>query len=89
MLDGTDATENLDPQLLQPPQIQPQPRAGSVGVPSRQNSGTSALGDGDGDDDGDGDSVQSGGNARKRQKMNLSKCDQCRDARKKVFTPPC
>lgn len=80
----SDATENVDPQLLQPPPSLPPSRAGSLGVPSQQNKR-----DADGDDDGDNDSVQSGtGPARKRQKLNLYKCNQCRLARKKVRTLP-
>ncbi|KAH8593843.1 hypothetical protein B0O99DRAFT_673361 [Bisporella sp. PMI_857] len=65
----------IDPQLLSPATIptQTQPRAGSLGVPSRQNSGTlDNLSDGE-------------GNTGKRRKLNLRKCRQCRDARKKCF----
>jgi len=52
-----------------------QPRGQSVTLPTRTHEDV----DGD-DDDGDGNE----GNAAKRQKLNLWKCRQCRDARKKV-----
>ena len=93
-----DATENVvDPQLLLPPPSQSSSRAGSVGTSSQHNkrdAGADGDGDGDGDGDvdrdgdGDDDSVHSGAGPRKRQKLNLYKCNQCRLARKKASTIP-
>jgi hypothetical protein len=67
----------IDPQLrLQPPT-----------QPSREP-GLSRAGDTPDAAQSDGDQ-NDGGTSRKRQKLNLYKCNQCRVARKKVmFTPP-
>ncbi|KAG9245840.1 heterokaryon incompatibility protein-domain-containing protein [Calycina marina] len=77
---GNDDIDNLDPQLLISLQIPP-PRAPSAIHSIRQNSGTSAPGDGNGENS----SMKSAGAPRKRQKLNLTKCQQCRVARKKCF----
>ena len=69
----TMADSNLDPLLFQPRQNEGQPPDVSVTLPSR------TVGEPDNGTDGEGDD---GG--EKRRKLNLWKCKQCREARKKV-----
>lgn len=64
----------IDPQLRLQPPAQP-PREPALPTLAGDTQTTDALSDGDQND---------GGTSRKRQKLNLYKCNQCRVARKKV-----
>lgn len=75
MADATATT--IDPRILEFSQTQPQaqPRANSTALPSR------AL---DTADESDDEGLDGNAGSEKRRKLNLYKCKQCRDARKKV-----
>lgn len=72
---------NLDPQLMS---HSPSPRGGSVTLPSRSledpDAGSGSEDEVDGAKEGDNDDTA----GKKRRKLNLWKCKQCREARKKV-----
>ncbi|KUJ09479.1 uncharacterized protein LY89DRAFT_741186 [Mollisia scopiformis] len=63
---------SIDPQLRPPPTTQPH---GEPGLSARAGDTPDAQSDGE----------QNDGTSRKRQKLNLYKCNQCRVARKKCF----
>jgi hypothetical protein len=63
---------NIDPRLLEE-HLQPPPRVNTVTLPTR------TVDDHDSGSDGEGNE-----GSEKRRKLNLWKCKQCRDARKKV-----
>ncbi|KAH9222972.1 heterokaryon incompatibility protein-domain-containing protein [Leptodontidium sp. 2 PMI_412] len=73
---------NLDPQLMS---HSPSPRGGSVTLPSRSledpDAGSGSEDEVDGAKEGDNDDTA----GKKRRKLNLWKCKQCREARKKCL----
>lgn len=72
----TDLT--IDPQLRLQPPTQPPRDASSLSTLSTRTEGGTPDAQSEGEEEG-------GGTTRKRQKLNLYKCNQCRVARKKVF----
>lgn len=72
---------SLDPRLMS---HSPSPRGESVALPSRSLGDEGYSGsDDEGGKEGENDSGTGTGN-KKRRKLNLWKCKQCREARKKV-----